>query len=289
MDFNEFQKISDPNYSQYYPLPDAAASVGNPQPSAQVQPAAPYMQPALPVQPAAQILPPVQNQLPAQPLPPGTYEYVSPMAAADEQYTQQQWDYRQQPSNAYQYPKRYARGARHGQRSPAVHVPHQPSEPAQVFAPQFYKEAETPTAPPTATPTLKRKSGTANFHQLNTNCCAGGFLKYFLVAGTYPPRLNTSLPPELTQLTQALFCALCNSKLNSSITAKVHYDSKVHERKVRNWLTEWATKTGNPIPERAAPSDSPVGPNAFHCTVCDVALTSQSHAQQHYMGKKHQQ
>lgn len=31
----------------------------------------------------------------------------------------------------------------------------------------------------------------------------------------------------------------------------------------------------------------PTGPNALHCDVCDLPLTSIQHAKQHYMGRKH--
>lgn len=61
--------------------------------------------------------------------------------------------------------------------------------------------------------------------------------------------VDSNLPPELRKLMQALHCELCNVKLNSSITAKIHYDSKVHDKKVRNWLQEWSIKTGKPLPK----------------------------------------
>lgn len=31
----------------------------------------------------------------------------------------------------------------------------------------------------------------------------------------------------------------------------------------------------------------PTGPNALHCDVCDIPLTSLQHANQHNMGRKH--
>jgi hypothetical protein len=33
---------------------------------------------------------------------------------------------------------------------------------------------------------------------------------------------------------------------------------------------------------------APVDPHDLYCSVCDLALTSQQHAQQHYMGRNHQ-
>lgn len=75
--------------------------------------------------------------------------------------------------------------------------------------------------------------------------------------------------------------------MNSPISAKTHYESKQHDKKVNAWLQDWSKETGEPIPKREKPKEGPVGPNAFHCDVCDLALTSLQHANQHYMGKKH--
>lgn len=68
-------------------------------------------------------------------------------------------------------------------------------------------------------------------------------------ADTQSVKFDANLPNDLKKLLQALFCELCNVKLNSPITAKIHYESKVHEKKVRHWLDEWSKRTGNPIPE----------------------------------------
>lgn len=69
-----------------------------------------------------------------------------------------------------------------------------------------------------------------------------------------PHKAADQIPPELKKLMQPLCCELCNIKSNSPISAKIHYDSKVHEKKVRHWLLEWSSRTGNPVPERAAVS-----------------------------------
>lgn len=90
----------------------------------------------------------------------------------------------------------------------------------------------------------------------------------------------------------------------------MHYDSKNHDKKITTWLTEWSNRTGEPMPKRQKVIEKkkkwyvqnktiliirlimqllegPAGPNAFHCDVCDLALTSLQHANQHYMGKRH--
>lgn len=97
-------------------------------------------------------------------------------------------------------------------------------------------------------------------------------------------------PPELKKLFKDMDCGLCKSKMNSHISANVHYQSKVHEKKVIQWLTEWCERTGTPMPYRAPRKSIPVeplGPNSLRCEACDLPLTSIQHANQHYTGKRH--
>ncbi|XP_055693910.1 zinc finger matrin-type protein 3-like [Lutzomyia longipalpis] len=101
--------------------------------------------------------------------------------------------------------------------------------------------------------------------------------------------LEEDLPAELKSLMRPLCCDLCNVKLNSVLTANMHYESKNHDKKINNWLLEWSKKTGQPPPKRQKTiKDGPVGPNAFHCEACDIPLTSLQHARTHYSGRKHQ-
>lgn len=58
------------------------------------------------------------------------------------------------------------------------------------------------------------------------------------------------IPAELKKLILPLCCELCSTKLNSPISAKMHYESKNHEKKVNAWLGEWSERTGEPIPKR---------------------------------------
>ncbi|XP_031622680.1 zinc finger protein 346-like [Contarinia nasturtii] len=95
------------------------------------------------------------------------------------------------------------------------------------------------------------------------------------------------LPEELIKLFKPLCCDLCSTKLNSPSTARLHYESKNHEKKINHWLLEWSERTGEPVPKRHASTKGPTGPNALHCDVCDLALTSLQHAKQHNMGRKH--
>lgn len=58
------------------------------------------------------------------------------------------------------------------------------------------------------------------------------------------------LPEELIKLFKPLCCDLCETKLNSPSTARLHYESKNHEKKINKWLSTWAEETGEPIPKR---------------------------------------
>lgn len=58
------------------------------------------------------------------------------------------------------------------------------------------------------------------------------------------------LPEDLIKLFKPLFCDLCSTKLNSPSSARLHYESKNHEKKINAWLSEWSIKTGEPVPKR---------------------------------------
>jgi Zinc-finger of C2H2 type len=103
--------------------------------------------------------------------------------------------------------------------------------------------------------------------------------------------IEETYPEQLKLLMKPLVCSLCNSSMNSVISSKMHYQSKQHEKKIVAWLDSWFAKTGERIERKrirvAQPVEGPTGPDAFHCKVCDLKLTSVPHANQHYMGKKH--
>lgn len=61
------------------------------------------------------------------------------------------------------------------------------------------------------------------------------------------------LPEELVKLFKPLCCDLCSAKLNSPSTARLHYESKNHEKKINHWLTGWSERNpGEPLPKRQA-------------------------------------
>lgn len=100
---------------------------------------------------------------------------------------------------------------------------------------------------------------------------------------------DQSYPDELNKLIQPLSCQLCKSQMTSLKSAKDHYESKSHDRHISAWLAKNYTEAGLQTPPvKRLVKEGPTGPNAFHCTLCDLALTSKTHARQHYSGRRHQ-
>ncbi|XP_035901804.1 uncharacterized protein LOC118507434 isoform X2 [Anopheles stephensi] len=101
------------------------------------------------------------------------------------------------------------------------------------------------------------------------------------------------LPQELKLLFGDFHCNLCRTRMNSHISANIHYQSKSHEKKINQWLKEYCEDTGTPMPVRQRPplelaaDTAAIGKSVFHCEACDLVLTSVQHANQHYTGKRH--
>ncbi|XP_065365179.1 zinc finger protein 346-like isoform X2 [Calliphora vicina] len=99
---------------------------------------------------------------------------------------------------------------------------------------------------------------------------------------------DESYPDELNSLIHPLSCDLCNIKMNSRMIAKDHYESKAHDKHISSWLLKNYTEKGiNPPTVKRFLKQGPTGPDAFYCEYCDLKLTSLTHANQHYAGKKH--
>ncbi|XP_017872381.1 PREDICTED: zinc finger protein 346 [Drosophila arizonae] len=100
---------------------------------------------------------------------------------------------------------------------------------------------------------------------------------------------DESYPDELNKLIHPLSCQLCKSQMTSMKSAKDHYESKAHDRHISAWLAKNYTEMGLETPPiKRLVKQGPTGPNAFHCNLCDLPLTSMTHARQHYAGRKHQ-
>ncbi|XP_054730557.1 zinc finger matrin-type protein 3-like [Anastrepha obliqua] len=129
-----------------------------------------------------------------------------------------------------------------------------------------------------AKPPLKRKYSAGPG---NTEAATDGLLVIFQGRdGSYPDELNKLIHP--------LHCTLCDVQMNSSKSAKDHYESKQHDRHITNWLnTNYVEKGLTPPTVKRFIKDGQSGPEAFHCEICDLKFGSLAHASQHYSGRKH--
>ncbi|KAH8388675.1 hypothetical protein KR200_000437 [Drosophila serrata] len=102
------------------------------------------------------------------------------------------------------------------------------------------------------------------------------------------PGRDKSYPDELNRLIGPLSCELCKAQMTSLKCARDHYESKAHDRHISAWLAKNYTDAGLQAPPvKRLLKHGPSGPNAFHCDLCDLDLTSTTHARQHYQGRKH--
>ncbi|XP_062555868.1 zinc finger protein 385B-like [Armigeres subalbatus] len=179
------------------------------------------------------------------------------------------------------------------------------TNPADVVVPPYYptttvfQQAGPGTVPPVFTTPLANVDpfyGRGNDHRrdpatLKDRSFMSKRAKAYTSTNYYAnPDDEQLFPPELKKLFKDMDCGLCKSKMNSHISANVHYQSKVHEKKVIQWLSEWCESTGTPMPYRAPRKSvpvEPIGPNSLRCEACDLPLTSIQHANQHYTGKRH--
>ena len=102
------------------------------------------------------------------------------------------------------------------------------------------------------------------------------------------------IPDSVKNKCKPLYCEVCSVNLNSVIQAKMHYEGKLHEKKVRFLLTNWA-KDNNTVPPRKN-NETIQQPEAkrfvyehkdLYCGPCDTSFTSNAHAQQHFSGRNH--
>ncbi|XP_075156076.1 zinc finger matrin-type protein 1-like [Haematobia irritans] len=99
---------------------------------------------------------------------------------------------------------------------------------------------------------------------------------------------DETYPDALNALLHHMSCNLCNVKFNSPGSARDHYESKAHDKALTGWIRRNYTDKGLDAPQiRRYHRQGPAGPDAFHCDLCDLKLTSLTHAEQHYSGRRH--
>uniref|UniRef100_A0A1A9WZV2 Matrin-type domain-containing protein n=1 Tax=Glossina brevipalpis TaxID=37001 RepID=A0A1A9WZV2_9MUSC len=99
---------------------------------------------------------------------------------------------------------------------------------------------------------------------------------------------DESYPDELNKLIHPMSCEVCNVKTNSLSSAKDHYESRVHDRRLTAWLNKIYVEKGLEAPSlKRFFKHGTAGPHSYYCKVCNLKLTSLAHANQHCAGRKH--
>lgn len=147
---------------------------------------------------------------------------------------------------------------------------------------------------------VKRTHDGTELEANKTSTAAGSKDHHVLWTRAY----DKPIPDLVKNKCKPLYCELCSVNLNSVIQAKMHYEGKSHEKKVRFALQSWA-KDNNTVPPKKAPKivmttdggpsnmlprfECPHDPRQdLYCGPCDTPFTSHAHAQQHFSGRNHQ-
>ena len=150
-----------------------------------------------------------------------------------------------------------------------------------------------PNVPASTEPTIGGVKRTHDGIEVNSTIVAGSKDHHVLWTRAY----DKPIPDPVKSKCKPLYCELCSVNLNSVIQAKMHYEGKSHEKKVRFALQSWA-KDNNTVPPKKAPKPMTTDPGAMsrfecqtqdlYCGPCDTPFTSHAHAQQHFSGRNHQ-
>nr|XP_050023607.1 zinc finger protein 385D-like isoform X1 [Dermacentor andersoni] len=154
----------------------------------------------------------------------------------------------------------------------------------------------------TANGTVTTSSATASVKveataATTTNANSGSSAKNGLAAAIEAAKRD-GIPVEMIQ---ALYCKLCDAKLNGSLQATAHYVGKSHAKRVKQYqqgqgrvgqqrLNAAAAAGGDASKGAATDGGKRPVPDTLEkfCKLCDVAFTSEIQAKQHYDGRNHQ-
>ncbi|CAH2068601.1 unnamed protein product, partial [Iphiclides podalirius] len=103
----------------------------------------------------------------------------------------------------------------------------------------------------------------------------------YLVRCGVPKEHLKNLPASLLQLIEEEYCGLCAQSFTSFAVARTHYVSKNHLKNQKKWLSQHSDARYQQIIE------IPFKSRELYCELCDIHITSKSHADSHYAGKPH--
>ncbi|XP_059049537.1 uncharacterized protein LOC131844614 [Achroia grisella] len=101
----------------------------------------------------------------------------------------------------------------------------------------------------------------------------------FLIRMGVPKDVLKNTPRDILHLMEPEYCGICTTKLESISVSRMHYISKNHLRNQKKWHKEQ--------PDAYHRKEVPLKSRDLYCEICDVHITSKTHAESHYAGKPH--
>ncbi|XP_063890625.1 zinc finger matrin-type protein 3 [Helicoverpa armigera] len=105
-------------------------------------------------------------------------------------------------------------------------------------------------------------------------------LKFLIRCGVPKPQLK-GLPDALLRLIEPHYCGICAQELQNFDLSRLHYISKNHAKNQKKWLVQQAEVGFH------RPKEIPLKARDLYCELCDVHITSKTHAESHYSGRSH--
>lgn len=104
-------------------------------------------------------------------------------------------------------------------------------------------------------------------------------IRYLMNCGVPKEQLK-KLPNDFLRLISPEFCGVCNVFLESYFFSRSHYVSHRHAKNQKKWLNP----AGIGFQRK---NEVPLKSRDLYCELCDVHITSKSHAESHYSGRPH--
>ncbi|XP_075985077.1 zinc finger protein 346-like isoform X2 [Anticarsia gemmatalis] len=101
-----------------------------------------------------------------------------------------------------------------------------------------------------------------------------------LIGYGIPREIMKKLPKDFWKQVSLECCCICNLKLKHIQAARAHYLSRQHLKSQSQWLAIYCSVLVKD------PSEA-IKPRSAYCELCDVDITSETHARSHYSGRTH--
>ncbi|KAI8435276.1 hypothetical protein MSG28_003615 [Choristoneura fumiferana] len=103
--------------------------------------------------------------------------------------------------------------------------------------------------------------------------------RYLLRCGVSKESIK-NLPKQMLRLIEPQFCGVCSMEFDSFIMSRMHYSSRNHSKNQKKWISQNSQ-------HGTVSKEIPLKSRDLYCELCDVHITSKTHAESHYAGRPH--